>query len=270
MESNLAKSEPRSLVKAHVDAERPQNALEMIGSIVSQRDAHGRANITSEGVAAVTELVKLQEVMEKRQAERDFNVAFNALQQELPIITATSEIPNRGKYERFEDIMRVIKPLLTKHGFAVSFSMEAKDNRITVTCMLAHIGGHKQPSPFSVRLGGKADNETQADCKAATTAKRRALCDALSIIIQQDAEFDEEDARMEGATVSLEIAAQIHERLKALPLPVVKDKPVPWAVVEKKFLEWAGAKSFEQITTGRLKGILEYLTNCEADARVPI
>ncbi len=269
MPSELSKSEPRSLLK-HVDEQRPQNALEMIGSIVSQRDAHGRANITSEGVAAVTELVKLQEVMERRQAERDFNVAFNALQGEIPIITATSVIPNRGKYERFEDIMRVLKPFLTKHGFAVSFSMDAKDNRITVTCTLAHIGGHKQSSPFAVRLGGKADSETQADCKAATTAKRRALCDALNIIIQQDADFDEDDARMDGAPVSVEVAGRIYDRLKALPLPKLKDgRIVPWALVEKKFLEMFGAQSFETIMSSRLGEIKAYLEKQEADAKVP-
>ncbi len=265
MPSELSKSEPRSLMKSEP---HPQNAMELIASVV------GRANITSEGVAAVTELVKLQEVMERRQAERDFNVAMNALQADIPIITATSAIPNRGKYERFEDIMRVLKPLLTKHGFTLSFWMEPrkeKDNTITVCCGIAHIGGHKQePRPFTVRMGGKADSDRQADCMAATTAKRRALCDALSIIIQQDADFDEEDARMDGAPVSVEVAGRIYDRLKALPLPKLKDgRIVPWTLVEKKFLEMFGAQSFETIMSSRLGEIKAYLEKQEADAKVP-
>lgn len=129
-------------------------------------------------------------------AEQKFAAAFVNLQSELPTIVASTIISNRGKYEKFEDILKVVQPLLTKHGFAVSFSMDFKENRILETCHLTH-GGHTRSNSFAVR-SGKADSDTQADCKAATTAKRNAFCNALNIVIRQDVLNEEEDPTIEG------------------------------------------------------------------------
>ena len=146
--------------------------------------------INPEGIAVMKELLAMS-------AEKQFASAFVKLQSDLPTIVATSVIPNRGKYEKFEDIMNVIGPILTKHGFSVTFSMDFKENRILETCHLTHSGGHTRSNSFAVR-SGKADSDTQADCKAATTAKRNALCNALNIVIRQDVLNEENDAAMEG------------------------------------------------------------------------
>jgi len=131
-------------------------------------------------------------------AQQQFNAAFVRLQSELPTIVAKSIIPNRGRYEKFEDIMEVVAPLLTKHGFSVTFSMDFKENRILETCHLSHEGGHTRSNSFAVRAG-KADSDTQADCKAATTAKRNALLNALNIVIRQDAlQNEDDDATLDG------------------------------------------------------------------------
>lgn len=145
-------------------------------------------------------------------AEQKFANAFVALQQELPTIVATSSIPNRGKYEKFEDVMKQIQPSLSKHGFTVSFSQDFRDNptRIIVSCNLTH-GGFTRSNSFAVRSGGKSDSETQADCKAATTAKRNALCQALNIVIRQDCLNDEDDAGIEGNPNAFVTAAQADE-----------------------------------------------------------
>lgn len=146
--------------------------------------------IKPEHVAVMKDLLAMD-------AERQFNSAFVALQSELPTIVAKTPIKNRGKYERFEDIMQVVSPLLTKHGFTVSFSQSFADKRIIETCTLSHAAGHSRPNSFAVR-SGPADSETQSDCKASTTAKRNALCNALNIVIRQDALNEENDAGIEG------------------------------------------------------------------------
>ena len=115
--------------------------------------------ITAENVTVLEKLIELHERMQVREAEKAFNADFVALQGELPIIVASTPIPNRGKYERFEDVMRVVGPLLVRHGFTVSFSMDVKDNRILETCTLKHTGGHSQSNSFAVRTG-KADSDT--------------------------------------------------------------------------------------------------------------
>jgi hypothetical protein len=212
--------------------EQPQPSVALMLQTICER------GITAENTEAMTQLMKLHERMEDRQAERDFNAAFAALQAETPDIVATSVIPNRGKYERFEDVMHVMRPLLSKHGFSVSFSQETGD-RITVTCHLRHASGHSQQTKFGVRLGGKADSETQADCKASTTAKRNSLLQALNIVIRQDCMQDEDDARITGEVVSAEQAASLFARVEA----VGADKAA--------FLSYAGAKTFSEISASR-------------------
>src|SRR6185312_11058625 len=89
-------------------------------------------NISADQIQVAKQLLAMD-------AERQFNIAFNNLQKQLPVIVAETVIPNRGKYQRFEDVMRDVGPLLVSNGFSVSFSNESKDNRITETCHLSHI-----------------------------------------------------------------------------------------------------------------------------------
>ena len=150
-------------------------------------------------------------------AERKFNSAFVVLQSQIPIIEATSVIPNRGKYAKFEHIMEKIAKPMAENGFSVAFNQEVIENRIVVTCKLMHIGGHSASNAFAVRSGGKADSDTQADCKASTTAKRNALMQCLNIVITQDCLADENsDASLEGnpnAFVTPEQADELRRRV---------------------------------------------------------
>jgi len=203
--------------------------------------------ITAENVTVLEKLIELHERMQVREAEKAFNADFVALQGELPIIVASTPIPNRGKYERFEDVMRVVGPLLVRHGFTVSFSMDVKDNRILETCTLKHTGGHSQSNSFAVRTG-KADSDTQADCKAATTAKRNALLNCLNIVIRQDVFQDEENnAEMVGTAISFEQAAYLKEQVKETGSD------------EEAFLRFAGAAKYEDIGSARYDSLVALL-----------
>jgi hypothetical protein len=194
--------------------------------------------VTNENVAVLERMVALYERMQDKQAEREFNAAFVALQNELPVIVASTEIPNRGKYAKYEDVMRVVGPLLVKHGFTVSFTSDTKDNRMSVTCHLRHVAGFSQSNSFAVRTG-RADTETQADCKAATTAKRNSLLQCLNVIIRQDIMQDERDAAIDGAPISFEQAETLRELVKETRSD------------EAKFLAFAGAGSYDEIGSAR-------------------
>jgi hypothetical protein len=214
-------------------AVRPQPTVaDMLSAVI-------QGGVTNENIAALERMTDLYERMESKKAEQKFNAAFAALQSELPDIVASSIIPNRGKYERFEDIMYAVKPLLVKHGFAVSFEQLADDKRIRVTCHLRHADGHSTSTPFAVRLGGKADSDTQADCKASTTAKRNALTQALNIVVRQDAFDSEDDAKLEGGFITLEQADELERRVALLNVDRVA------------FLKFAGAATFKEIPSSK-------------------
>lgn len=223
---DLVPSEPQALALSNQNPIAP-----MLQAIIA-------GGVTTASVDALERMTALYERMESRNAEKEFNSAFVALQQDLPVIVASSIIPNRGKYERFEDVMRQVGPLLTKHGFSVSFAMDFRDNRIVQTCHLKHVQGHSQSNSFAVRAGGKADSETQADCKAATTAKRNALLNALNIVIRQDVFAGDNDATIEGEFISPEKVQYLREQVRETGSD------------EKRFLALAGVQKFEEITTG--------------------
>lgn len=226
-------------------AVRPQPTVaDMLQAVI-------QGGVTNENIAALERMTDLYERMEAKKAEQKFNAAFAALQSELPDIVASSPIPQRGKYERFEDIMHTVKPLLVKHGFAVSFEQLADDKRIRVTCHLRHADGHSTSTPFAVRLGGKADSDTQADCKASTTAKRNALTQALNIVVRQDAFDSEEDAKLEGGFVTPEQADELERRVALLNV----DKAA--------FFKFAGAATFREIPSSKYDILDQHLAKKE-------
>ncbi len=220
-----------------VAVQEPEQGL----SISQAFQAVTSGTVKAEHIAVMKELLAMD-------AERKFNSAFVSLQSDMPALVATSVIPNRGKYERFEDIMRQIGPLLTRHGFTVSFSQDFKENRILEICTLSHAAGHSRNNSFAVRAGGRADSDTQADCKASTTAKRNALCNALNIVIRQDCLTAEEDAAIEGAFVTEEIAFELERRVKETNSDVAS------------FLKFAGAKKFSEISESRYDELDAMLT----------
>jgi len=189
-----------------------------------------------QNVAVMERMFDLYEKVEARNAEKEFNAAFVRLQGELPVIVAKTIIPNRGKYERYEDLLEAIGPILGRHGFSVAFSQSFSENRIVETCHLRHVGGHSLATSFAVRTGGRADSDTQADCKAATTAKRYALINALNLVIRQDESMREEmGAEIDGAFITFEQAAYLREQVKETNSN------------ESAFLKFAGAPKYEEI-----------------------
>lgn len=220
---------------------------EMLNAVIQK-------GVTGENVAALEKLVGLYERLQEKDAEKAFNTSFVALQSDLPAIVAKSVIPNRGKYEKFEDVMEVVGPLLRKHGFSVSFTNDFQDSRIVETCHVRHIGGHSQSNSFKVRVA-RADSETQSDCKAATTAKRNALLNAFNIVIRQDCLNEEDNAAMEGSNISQEQADELERRVAETNSS------------RADFLQLAGARTFKEITKGKYPVLDGLLRKKEARGR---
>ncbi len=224
------------------------NVAQMMSAIIDR-------GVTQENVTALEKVIELYERMETRNAEKLFNAAFVSLQQDLPVIVAKTAIANRGKYEKYEDVLNVVGPLLTKHGFSVNYSQSTDATRITMTCHLRHIAGHSTSTAFAVRVG-KADTDTQADCKASTTAKRNALLACLNIVIRQDALQDEEgDGRIEGTLIEDDKIQHLKEQVKETGFN------------ETTFFALAGCKSYEEITSGKYPVLINALSMKARQAR---
>lgn len=119
-----------------------------------------------------------------------YAVDFAQLQGELP------EVPRRGRidigkgnrpyfYGLWEDANELIKPVLNRHGFGLSFRIDdmADLSRVTVTAVLLHRGGHSEQTSKTLPLDASGSkNAVQAHGSAVSYGKRQTAGALLNLI----------------------------------------------------------------------------------------
>jgi hypothetical protein len=109
-------------------------------------------------VTKLERIIELQERLLKEQSRQAFNAAMSAAQRAMgPIVARGWNPETRSKYRKYEDIDRVIRPIYTTHGFAMSFGTADTDkpDEIRVTCLVTHAGGHEREYAVNVPSDGK-------------------------------------------------------------------------------------------------------------------
>jgi hypothetical protein len=92
-------------------------------------------------------LMEMAERLDARRAEQAFNEAMKAAQSEMPrILRNKKNTHTNSTYADLDAVIRVITPIYTKHGFALSFgnSEGAPAEHYRVTCVVSHSGGHSR------------------------------------------------------------------------------------------------------------------------------
>lgn len=94
-------------------------------------------------------LMAMKERVEADAARRAYNDAMAKAQADIaeqPIVRRAKNDHTKSHYARLEDILQVVTPIATKHGFRMSFGTTdspVKDH-YRVTCKLAHASGHEE------------------------------------------------------------------------------------------------------------------------------
>lgn len=161
--------------------------------------------------AKMETLARLVNTQQDREREIEFNMAKNAAITEMPVITKDGRIVIRkpgerereqGRFARFEDIDRVVRPILARHNLAISFDVGSDGGNITVRPILSHANGFTQRGE-AMRLpadqsGGK--QPVQMVGSSISYGKRYAECAMLNIITEG---VDDDGNGGRGTTVSL-------------------------------------------------------------------
>ena len=176
-------------------------------------------------VAKFEKLVTLKEHMEDRAARIAFDNALAEMQAELPEVDRNGRLVIRKKdpktgertgvieqstaYPRWEDVMDVLRPILRKYLFSLSFRTGlAADGRITVTGVLAR-SGHREETTITLQhdaTGSK--NPVQAVGSTNSYGKRYTAFLLLNIVTR--GEDDDGGPRREPQpTLSLEQHAEL-------------------------------------------------------------
>lgn len=180
-------------------------------------------------------LLEMQERILARNAKTAYAAAFAEMQGELPTIEERGHIVVREKakdgsrtgdviqdtpYALWEDINDGIKPVLARHGFALSFRPGvAPDGRVSVTAILMHRDGHQEEATMILQHDSSGSkNAVQAIGSSTSYGKRYAAGALLNLTSRDGAERDD-DGKGAVQTVSKhsarEVDAEMREEISA-------------------------------------------------------
>lgn len=126
-------------------------------------------------------LLQMHERVLDRQALMAYSAAMAAMQTELPSIVERGQ-GNNGGYATLEDIVDTVRPILQRHGFAVSFRIVTQERGIEVTGVVMHRDGHREETSMLLPADASGNkNAVQAFGSSTSYGKRYVLCALLNI-----------------------------------------------------------------------------------------
>lgn len=139
--------------------------------------------------AKVETMANLAMRMKDREQEEQFNRDKIAALMEMPSIAKNGAILNKqggvqSRYSKWEDIHRIVKPILERHNLAISFNVGHSGQMVTVQPILSHRNGYVEKGGEMVlpidTTGSK--NGTQGAGSAASYGKRHTAKAMLNIV----------------------------------------------------------------------------------------
>ena len=128
-------------------------------------------------IGKMERLMAMHERMLAQQAVVAFNESLSDMQDKLPSVGERGGIKDRNgnvqsTYALWEDINQAIKPVLQKHGFALSFRTDCAEG-ISVTAVLSHKGGHREETTIKLPADATGSkNAVQAVASSVSYGKR--------------------------------------------------------------------------------------------------
>jgi len=166
---------------------------------------------------ALSQLMALQERWESNESRKAYNRAMVAAQGEMPTIYKGRK-GQKSSYASYDDIMRVVRPVLDKNGLALSYTQSETETSITLVCSILHVDGHTHDVPFTLpkddllktKDGRAVTNLAQAQGSANSYAKRYCVCNALNIVV---GDMDDDAKAMDAPVqeVTAEQAAELED-----------------------------------------------------------
>jgi hypothetical protein len=184
-------------------------------------------------------LLQMRERMQVMEAKSAYSTALAAMQPELPVIGERGSIKNNSgavmsRYALWEDIVGIITPILSKHGFALSFRTGNTDKGVTVTGVLSHADGHSEDTSLTLPMDTSGAKNAVQSVGSSTSYGKRYTASAL-LNLRTGERDDDGKAGGSQPTLSEEQVAN----LEALLSEVGADKA--------KFLRYCKVESLSEI-----------------------
>lgn len=216
MSNELTKMERQELA---TQGERPQSMLQFVMRAAAQEDLDP---------ARLREFLAIGRELEADNARRAYNIDWEAMAPELPIVNERGVNTFTGnRYAKWDDIHKACMPVLRKFGFSVSFDSRKDGEVLFVIVVIKHRGGHEErPSfPFPWRDPSKGRSASDEVSAALSKAQRHAFRKAFNIL-----SIGEEENVTMGQKIGEEKIASMKDILSAC-----EDKH---AGVSARFMAW--------------------------------
>jgi hypothetical protein len=167
-------------------------------------------------------LLAMHERMQAKTAEQAFNAAMAQMQCEIPtVFEAAVNLHTGNAYATLDDISRIVKPIMQKHGFAITFKVENLDGAISVTGILMHRDGHREQTTMTLPADiGKGRNDVQAVGSSTTYGKRYVMSALLNITTGETRDDDGQSSDgSETADMRAQVVEDILERIGQTTTP---------------------------------------------------
>lgn len=109
-------------------------------------------------IAKMERLLEMHRQVGALKSEAAFNAAMTAAQTEMGPISADAEnSQTHSRYATYAKLDSILRPIYTKHGFALSFdeSDSPKQEHVRVTCIVSHTSGHSRTYHTDMPADGK-------------------------------------------------------------------------------------------------------------------
>jgi len=164
-------------------AERAKSAIATSEPVSMLSIIERAARDPSVDVDKMERLLQMQEVVIKRQAKAEYDIAMASMQPKMPVIEKRGKAYNDTLYARWDDIHQAIMPVLTECGFSLAFKTASDGKNVSVTAILSHVGGHSEETTLAVPADGSGSkNAVQAIGSSVSYAKRYTASSLLNIL----------------------------------------------------------------------------------------
>jgi hypothetical protein len=209
--------------------------------------------------ADIDKMERLMAMYERKQAmdaEQEFNAAMCAAQGEMGRISADCENPQtRSKYASYAALDRALRPIYTRHGFALSgdTAESANEGSVIVLFYVTHKAGYKRtyrlpmPSDGKGAKGNDVMTKTHATGSAVSYGMRYLLKLIFNVAIGED---DDDGNAANGPGLALLDGAQVEEVLSLL---------AKTGSDTAKFLSWVKANSVSEIPAAKYQTVVQTL-----------
>lgn len=158
-------------------------------------------------------LFGMHERMKATNAKAAFLAALAQMQAEMPAVARRGKAHNDKKYARFEDIVETVRAPLQNHGFSLTFRLEQQTDKLRVTGVLGHSGGHAEQTDILLSADASGSkNAVQAWGSSVSYGKRYVAMALLGIATEDD---DDGKAAGSGAPLSAEQMTELQRLIDA-------------------------------------------------------